>query len=496
MEATSADSIFLNTISNQNSDESTGNKKTPNKFRYSLKSTPTKSTKLMEENYFYVNDSEIEDTTSFEVYLSTKEKADLELSIKLRDEGNINTLRKSFELSDREEFESLIKNGVIKLEKFDQTKHGNVRLFNSRLVCEIKGKGTDNPYEKTRMVVAAWGDKGKSEILTQSPTLQRASQRLIAAISPSLLKLKQDGFSNMGIWLRDISQAYTQSTSMLNLLFCANLPQKFKESYPPSTIMVVLKPLYGNPEAGTHWWATYMEHHVKELGMKPSTYDPCLLISTEDMFGLVGMQTDDTLILGEIRFSEKEEKRLKFNAKPKKQLFLDTPLQFNGSIFILNEDYSVDLRQNGQGKKIELIDASLGHNSTIKHDLAANSTIKKAYIQQRARGAYLASICQPEACYELSVAAQIQNPYQRPYHQTKWKIELAKESPRARIEKCISRPISRETLCFCGASFANNADLSSQIGFVIVLANEIKQENHKFSINGNIVHYSSTKANK
>ncbi|KAI0990852.1 hypothetical protein K3495_g17335, partial [Podosphaera aphanis] len=172
----------------------------------------------MEENYFYVDDSEIEDTTSFEVYLSTKEKADLELSIKLRDEGIINTPGKPFELSDREEFESLIKNGVIKLEKFDQTKHGNVRLFNSRLVREIKGKGTDSPYEKTRMVVAAWGDEGKSEILTQSPTLQRASQRLIAAISPSLLKLKQAGFSNMGIWLRDISQAYTQSTSMLNRL--------------------------------------------------------------------------------------------------------------------------------------------------------------------------------------------------------------------------------------------------------------------------------------
>ncbi|KAI0994732.1 hypothetical protein K3495_g13450 [Podosphaera aphanis] len=149
MEATPADSILLNTISNQSPDESTGYKKTPNKCRYSLRSTPTKSTKLKEENYFYVNDSEIEDTTSFEVYLSTKEKADLEHSIKLRDEGIINTPRKPFELSDREEFESLIKNGVIKLEKFDQTKHGNVRLFNSSLVREIKGKGTDSPYEKT-----------------------------------------------------------------------------------------------------------------------------------------------------------------------------------------------------------------------------------------------------------------------------------------------------------------------------------------------------------
>ncbi|KAI1003566.1 hypothetical protein K3495_g4640 [Podosphaera aphanis] len=109
----------------------------------------------------------------------------------------------------------------------------------------------------------------------------------------------------MVIWLRDISQAYSQSTSMLNHLFFANLPQQFRESYPPSTTMVVLKALCGIPEAGTHWWTTYMDHHMKELGMKPSNYDPCLLIENKNLFGLVGMQTDDTSILGEIGFSEK-----------------------------------------------------------------------------------------------------------------------------------------------------------------------------------------------
>ncbi len=45
--------------------------------------------------------------------------------------------------------------------------------------------------------------------------------------------------------------------------------------------MVVLKPLYGVPEAGMHWWATYSKHHKEKLSMEPSTYDPCLLISTK-----------------------------------------------------------------------------------------------------------------------------------------------------------------------------------------------------------------------
>jgi hypothetical protein len=32
------------------------------------------------------------------------------------------------------------------------------------------------------------------------------------------------------------------------------------------------------------------------------------------------------------------------------------------------------------------------------------------YLKQRARGAYLASVCQPEAAFDLSAAAQASNP--------------------------------------------------------------------------------------
>jgi hypothetical protein len=35
-----------------------------------------------------------------------------------------------------------------------------------------------------------------------------------------------------------------------------------------------------------------------------------------------------------------------------------------------------------------------------------NLNTKEQYIAQRARGAYIASVCQPEAAYDLSIAAQ------------------------------------------------------------------------------------------
>ena len=53
--------------------------------------------------------------------------------------------------------------------------------FKARFVDEVKFAGTDKAYyEKSRLVVQGYDDRGKKEILTQSPTIQRASQRILA----------------------------------------------------------------------------------------------------------------------------------------------------------------------------------------------------------------------------------------------------------------------------------------------------------------------------
>ena len=67
-----------------------------------------------------------------------------------------------------------------------------------------------------------------------------------------------------------------------------------------------------------------------------SLYDPCLLITTtQDAFGIAGMQTDDTLILGDqefVRIEQEELAKAKISAKPIEALILETPLIFNGCI--------------------------------------------------------------------------------------------------------------------------------------------------------------------
>jgi len=83
--------------------------------------------------------------------------------------------------------------------------------------------------------------------------------------------------------------------------------------------------------------------------------------------------------LGDDQFlALKEDELVKANliAKLKEKLSLIILLLFNGCILSLNED-SIALRQKGQGKKINIINAN---------------SLKQGYMEQRAREAYIASI--------------------------------------------------------------------------------------------------------
>src|SRR3981189_1291086 len=140
-------------------------------------------------------------------FMTSKEQADMELSLKLRKEAIITTPGEPFEASWNQEINGLIGKGVFKFGEDDPKKHASVRIFNSRLINEVKGKATNSPYEKSRLVIQAYNDEGKEIILTQSPTIQRASQRVIVAIAPSLLRL------GVKLYSRDITQVYVQSTN-------------------------------------------------------------------------------------------------------------------------------------------------------------------------------------------------------------------------------------------------------------------------------------------
>ncbi|RAL61503.1 hypothetical protein DID88_009542 [Monilinia fructigena] len=176
-------------------------------------------------------------------------------------------------------------------------------------------------------------------------------------------------------------------------------------------VLYVIKPLYGIPEAGNHWFGTYHNHHRDKLNMTQSTYDPCLLYSN-DSIGIVGLQTDDTLIVAVERFAHLEQEQLgkaHFMAKNREQLTEDHPLKFNGGLITLKGD-KIYLNQEKQCNNIRMVTPGNVDMHGTRGKVRKNVTSKNQYVAQRARGAYIATVCQPEASYHLSVAAQVIDP--------------------------------------------------------------------------------------
>ncbi|KHJ31691.1 hypothetical protein EV44_g3822 [Erysiphe necator] len=164
-----------------------------------------------------------------------------------------------------------------------------------------------------------------------------------------------------------VKAAYTQSKSHLAREFYVRPPKELK--LPAETLLKVLRPLYGVPEAGTHWFRTYHDHHIYNLDLEPSSYDPCLLFSHE---AIVGLQTDDTIAACNTEFRHKEEEELqraKFDAMPIQKLTINSPININGAHISLL-DTTISVTQHDQISKISIL------KDYSKHD----------YVSQRARG--------------------------------------------------------------------------------------------------------------
>ena len=239
------------------------------------------------------------------------------------------------------------------------------------------------------------------------------------------------------------------------------------------TILQVILPLYGMPKAGTHWYKTYYDYYLNNLQMTSSTFDPCLLFN-KHATAIIGMQTDDTLISATDEFMIKEEEELqkaKFIAKPHEKLTIDHPLGFNGFI-ITRSDNKINIAQPEQTKKINL--------------LLTDTFTKNQYVAERARGAYIATVSQPQAAFALSFAAQTTQPTTNDAKFLNKYLDQQRNNNGLTFVKLDLQTL--RVIAFTDSSFANNRDHSSQIGYVIVLADADN--------NANIVHWQSIKCRR
>ena len=254
----------------------------------------------------------------------------------------------------------------------------------------------------------------------------------------------------------------------------------------------VVRPLYGIPEAGNHWFRTYHKHHVEKLNMETSTYDPCLLhcSNSEQGFGVIGMQTDDTLIVADNAFAAREEEeiqRANILCKPREELTTENPLKFNGAV-VTETAQGITLTQKRTCSYIQLVQDQPADTTNSRGKVRKDATPKEQYIAQRALGAYIASMSQPEASFDLSFAAQITDPQKDDIKALNKRLQWQLDNPERGLRFVKLDVRTLRLITFVDASFANNKDLSSQLGYVIVLADEAN--------NANILHWSSTKCKR
>ncbi len=109
-------------------------------------------------------------------------------------------------------------------------------------------------------------------------------------------------------------------------------------------------------------------------------------------------------------------------------------------------------------------------------------TRKDQYVAQRARGAYVATVSQPESAFGLSFAARVVNPKEEDAKllnkRLDWQIKYTDRGMRF-VQLDFT---SLKLVIFTDAFFANNLNLTSQIEYIICLANQFNKANISFVI--------------
>jgi hypothetical protein len=94
-------------------------------------------------------------------------------------------------------------------------------------------------------MIQTYNDHKKTLMLTQAFIIQRMSQRIILAITASINE-------NHHLYLRNITQIYTQSKSFLNRMFFIRSSLDLDIDLSDDAILRVIKSLYDVSEAKAH----------------------------------------------------------------------------------------------------------------------------------------------------------------------------------------------------------------------------------------------------
>jgi predicted Zn-dependent protease len=126
------------------------------------------------------------------------------------------------------------------------------------------------------------------------------------------------------------------------------------------------------------------------------------------------MQTDDTLILVDMNFAKRKkqtivETKIMIKSRDELESTEANSLKFNDTIIKRldsNDSNNIHFNQISQLDYLQLIQNVESSIINSRSKIRIKLSSKEQYVAQRARDAYVASICQSKASFDLFLAAQ------------------------------------------------------------------------------------------
>ena len=145
--------------------------------------------------------------------------------------------------------------------------------------------------------------------------------------------------------------------------------------------------------------------------MIKSTYNSCLFHSIKS-FDLIDFQIDNTLIFVSNDFVIKKNeiiKTINIIIKKRKYFNITNSIKFNDMKIKLQKNETIIIKHTSYVKNISSIKNQNFSFISAKKIIRKKLISKNQYVIQRARNAYVISICQFEALFNLTYAAQTIN---------------------------------------------------------------------------------------
>ena len=137
----------------------------------------------------------------------------------------------------------------------------------------------------------------------------------------------------------------------------------------------------------------------------------------------------------------------------------------------------ITLRQETHVGEISLIKRSCISFISTRNVVRENLTTKNQYIAQKTKDAYLTSLCQFEASFDFSHAVQAINISENDVTSLNKKLQWQMKNKTRNLKYVHFDQHFFQIMMFTDAFFANNRDLSSQIDYVICIADKTDNAN-------------------